>query len=216
MAVSSVPGAIDFKAVFDASPNPYLLLDRDLTIIGSNRAFLRVAMKQHSELIGRNVFSIFPPNPHDPEGSNLLKAQRSFERVLRERTADAMAVMRHDLRRPGPKDGFEERYWSGVNTPVFGEDSEVFAILTYFVDVTELVKIARGAGGRPEAFAEADGAGEEVDGNAFLCAHAVHEANRTLGEANTVLDADAAAFGSCSCRPRICPHTSGAGAYRRA
>jgi len=101
MAGLPSPGAIDFKAVFDASPNPYLLLDRDLTVIGMNEAFLRITMKRRHDIVGRNIFSIFPYNPHHPEGSNLSEARRSIERVLRERMPDAMMVMRHDPHRPG-------------------------------------------------------------------------------------------------------------------
>ena len=192
MAVSSRSGAIDFRAVFDASPNPYLLLDRDLTIIGMNKAFLRVSGKQRGEILGRNIFSVFAPNPHDPEGSRFEALQRSFERVLRDRMADAVAVLRHDLPRRGAQNGFEERYWSSINTPIFDKrGSEVSAILNYVVDATELVKIARSAGGRVEAFAgSSEGAQNGGGGSAFLCAHAVQEANRTLGETNRVLDAE--------------------------
>ena len=105
MVVSSGPQTIDFKAVFEASPNPYLLLDRDLTIVGMNKSFLRATMKRRKDILGRNLFAVFPSNPSDPAGSDLLKAHRSFERVLNERMADAMGVMRYDLRRPGVDGG---------------------------------------------------------------------------------------------------------------
>ena len=31
---------LDYQALFDASPNPYLVLDRSLDIVGANRAYL--------------------------------------------------------------------------------------------------------------------------------------------------------------------------------
>ncbi len=31
---------LDYAGLFDASPNPYLVLDRNLHIVGANRAYL--------------------------------------------------------------------------------------------------------------------------------------------------------------------------------
>lgn len=178
MVVSSGPQAIDFKAVFEASPNPYLLLDRDLTIIGMNKAFLRATMTRCRAILGRNVFAVFPSHPNRPERGDLLKARRSFERVLNERTSNAMAVMRYDLRRPDAEGGaLEERYWSAINTPILGKGGEVSAILQHFIDATELVRLARRASGGTKGPAGQD----QPNGlDTLLFAHAVHEANIAL------------------------------------
>ena len=46
-----------------------------------------------------------------------------IERAVKTRTPDAMAVQKYDIPRPEEAGGgFELRYWSPLNTPVFGED----------------------------------------------------------------------------------------------
>jgi len=42
----------------------------------------------------------------------------SLQRVLQDKTSDAMAVQKYDIRKPESEGGgFEERYWSPVNSP---------------------------------------------------------------------------------------------------
>src|SRR6185503_7256871 len=54
----------------------------------------------------------------------------SLERVVHHRAPDAMAVQKYDVRRPPEEGGgFEERWWSPVNSPVFGEDGELAYII---------------------------------------------------------------------------------------
>src|SRR5439155_17695324 len=53
-----------------------------------------------------------------------------------------MTVQRYDMRRPESEGGgFEERYWSTVNLPVFGEDKQTAYIIHRVEDVTEFVQL---------------------------------------------------------------------------
>ena len=53
-----------------------------------------------------------------------------------------MAIQKYDIRRPETEGGgFEERHWSLVNSPVFGDDGEVEYILHCVEDVTQLVRL---------------------------------------------------------------------------
>src|SRR5205807_8355355 len=85
---------------------------------------------------------IFPDNPDDPAATGVSNLRASLERVLRNKAADTMAVQKYDIRKPDSDGGgFEERYWSPVNTPVLGADSEVVYIIHRVEDVTEFVRL---------------------------------------------------------------------------
>jgi PAS domain S-box-containing protein len=125
--------SIDFKTLMTLSPNPYVLLDRDLTIVWMNDAYLRVTGRSHGELISRPMFDAFPSDPAS-ESHRLLKG--SFERVIRTRQADELALIRYDIEK---QDGaMDARYWSATHTPLQDASGEVEFILQHTVDVTEL------------------------------------------------------------------------------
>ena len=124
---------IDFRALFSLSPNPYLVLDRDLTIVWTNAAYQRATMRSAEDLAGRNVLEAFPSEP-GTDGYELLNA--SFRRVLETGQADEIALIRYDIARP---DGaMEQRYWSATHTPILDAHGEVEVFLQHTVDVTEL------------------------------------------------------------------------------
>jgi hypothetical protein len=56
--------------------------------------------------------------------------RESLRRVLEFRRPDPMPIQKYDIRRPDSESGgFEERYWSPLNTPVLGIDGEVVWII---------------------------------------------------------------------------------------
>ena len=57
--------AIDFRALFELSPNPYMLLGRQLRFVAANRAYLDVSGRPLEDLLGRNSF-FDPPAPEEP------------------------------------------------------------------------------------------------------------------------------------------------------
>jgi PAS domain S-box-containing protein len=148
---------LDVEALFQASPNPYVILDRALTIVGMNEAYLRVTMRRRAEIIGRNMFDAFPS---DPDSTSNRQLRTSFERVLRDRRTDHLPLIHYDIARPDGN-GFEERFWSATHTPLLNADGEVAYILQHTVDVTELHRlrqIASAPVGRagPTALVESD------------------------------------------------------------
>src|SRR5206468_1958187 len=55
---------------------------------------------------------------------------------------DAMAVRKYDIRRHESEGGgFEERFWSPVNSPVFEARGEIVYIIHRIEDVTEFVRL---------------------------------------------------------------------------
>jgi PAS domain S-box-containing protein len=71
--------AADFKAVFESSPNPYMLLDRDLRFVTANPAYLQATGMALDALVGRNLFDAFPHDPHDPANENARLLRESLE-----------------------------------------------------------------------------------------------------------------------------------------
>jgi two-component system, sensor histidine kinase len=134
----------DFQAIFDASPGNYLLLDPDFTIVGVNQCYLTATKTKRDEIVGRGLFQIFPDNPDDPSADGVRKLRASLQRVLAEKRPDRMAMQHYDIRRPEAEGGgFEERYWSPLNTPVLDDQGNVRYIIHWVEDVTEFVRLKR-------------------------------------------------------------------------
>lgn len=125
--------SIDFEALFALSPNPYIVVDRNLDIAWLNDAYSRATMRSREELTGLGIFEAFPSEPGS-ESHEMLRT--SFERVLETACADELAFVRYDI--PRADGGMERRYWSATHTPLFGSDGQVAHILQHTVDVTEL------------------------------------------------------------------------------
>ena len=167
--------APDFHALFDATPSPYLVLDADLRIVSVNKAYLLATRTLYDDIIGRDIFDVFPDNPGDPEASGVQNLRASLLRALHNKCADTMAIQKYDIRVSGP-DGvyFEERHWSPINTPVFDKDGGVSHIIHRVEDVTEFVK-TRDRSARMAL---------TIDDQAFE----IEIANRRLREANDELE----------------------------
>ena len=133
--------APDFCGVFEAMPVPYLLLDREMCIVAVNAAYLAATGTVREQIVGRDVFEVFPANPGDPGASGASLFRASLERVIRHKVADTMQIHQYDIPFRGP-DGlrFEERYWSPRNTPVLDAAGEVAWILHQAEDVTKFVR----------------------------------------------------------------------------
>jgi diguanylate cyclase (GGDEF)-like protein/PAS domain S-box-containing protein len=125
---------LDYRGLFDASPNPYLVLDRALNIVGANRAYLAATKRELADIVGRWAWDVFPTDP-----ATLQQSVASFERVIRTGQPDTMALLRFDIPRPQAEGGgFETRYWSIIHAPVLNEAGEVVLVLQHPIDVTEL------------------------------------------------------------------------------
>ena len=136
----SVP---NFRLLFESAPGLYLVLAPDLTIVAASDAYLAATMTTREQILGRMIFDVFPDNPDNPNASGVRNLKASLDRVRQAGVADEMAVQKYDIRRPEAEGGgFEERFWSPANTPVFDEHRDLAYIIHRVEDVTEFIRLA--------------------------------------------------------------------------
>jgi PAS domain S-box-containing protein len=141
-----MPSEPDFRALFESAPGLYLVLDPgpDLTILAVSESYLRATMTKRPDIIGRRLFDVFPDNPDDPAATGTRNLAASIARAVETKAPDKMAVQKYDIRRPIEEGGgFEERWWSPVNTPVVGSDGAVHYVIHRVEDATALVRAER-------------------------------------------------------------------------
>src|SRR6218665_62637 len=135
------PLTLDFQVLFEAVPASYLVLTPRFDIIAVSDAYLRDTKTRRRDILGRGIFEVFPHNPADPDATGPRNLRASLERVLQTRAPDPMGVLKYDIPRPAAEGGgFEERYWSPVNTPVLDASGEVLYVLHRAEDVTEFIQ----------------------------------------------------------------------------
>lgn len=129
---------VDYRTVFAAAPDLYLLLNPDFVILDASDAYIHATMVQREKIIGRGIFEVFPDNPADPLATGEKNLRDSLESVLKHKKANAMAVQKYDVRK-STNGEFEKRYWSPINSPVLGSDNQVQYIIHRVEDVTEYI-----------------------------------------------------------------------------
>lgn len=137
---------LDFQRLFENAPGLFLVLrpDPDFTILEASDAYLRATLTEREKIIGRKLFEVFPDNPDDPHATGTSNLRSSLEQVLANKTAHAMAIQKYDIRRPDSAGGgFEERFWSPLNSPVLSAKRDVVYIIHRVEDVTEFVRVSR-------------------------------------------------------------------------
>jgi PAS domain S-box-containing protein len=144
----------NFRALFESAPGSYLVLDPNLEIVAVSEAYLSATMTRREQIVGRELFDVFPDNPDDPAATGVANLRASLDRVRRLRKPDTMAVQKYDIRRPDDEGGgFEVRYWSPRNSPVLGARGELEYIVHQVEDVTEFVRLQE-RGSEQEAVAD--------------------------------------------------------------
>lgn len=130
---------LDFEALFRHSPNPYMVVDRELRYLAVNEAYATLLSTTTQALVGRRVFDAFPGEVDDAGHSQSDAVRRSMLRVFETGRPDMLALVPYTIEREAP-DGrhVEERYWSATHTPMFDDSGRVQAVLQHTTDVTEV------------------------------------------------------------------------------
>lgn len=127
---------IDLNLLFQLSPNPYVLLDRDWRMVGMNKAYLDVTMRGEDDLLDKVLFDVFPSDPESVHGKIL---RQSFAKVFETGESDHLALIPYPI--PGLSGKLELHYWSATHTPILNDKGEVSHLLQHTVDVSELHRL---------------------------------------------------------------------------
>jgi len=156
------PGALaalapDFRAVFDASPQPILLMAADpprFTMLAVNAAHAQAFASTPQALTGWGVLEVFGPAP-EPEAAEFRDAiKQSLESVMATSAPHTMAVRPYSLQFAGREP--VERYWSAVNSPMLDPAGAVTHIISCVQDVTGEVRERRSEEARTLLMREVD------------------------------------------------------------
>jgi signal transduction histidine kinase/DNA-binding response OmpR family regulator len=178
----------DFRALFQSTPGLYLVLAPDLTIVAVTDAYLQATMTKREGILGRHIFDVFPDNPNDPSATGVRNLRTSLQRVLQGRTSDPMAAQRYDIRKPESEGGgFEERFWSPVNSPVLGPSGEVLYIIHHVEDVTEFMGLKQQGLAQKKIAEDLRTHAGQMEAEIYQRAAEVQEANRRLEATNQEL-----------------------------
>lgn len=131
---------IDYQKLFVELPGLYIILSTDLTIMDVSEKLTKAAGIHRLDMIGKNLFVVFPENPDDVIADGQSNLKYSLNYVLKNKTAHTMAVQRYDVKN---QEGiFEERYWCPINKPVLDENDEVLYIIHRVEEVTDFVQLS--------------------------------------------------------------------------
>src|ERR1700683_5295808 len=142
-------------------------------------------MTQREQILGKGVFEVLPDNLNDPSAHGVRNLRASLERVLRNGVSDPMPMQKYDIRKPASEGGgFEERYWSPFNLPVFGPQKEVVYIIHRVEDVTEFVRLKQQGTDQQKQAEELRTRAKQMESEAGLRAKELLETNLRLEVAN--------------------------------
>lgn len=180
----------DFRALFEAVPNLYLVLDPELRIVAVSQAYLSATLTRREDILGRGIFEVFPDNPDDPAATGVSNLRASLLRVLSQKRADVMAVQKYDIQHPPSEGGgFEVRHWSPINTPVLRPDGELAYIIHRVEDVTEFVRLKEAQTAQADRASKLQDKATRMEAEVFQRAQEIQEANRQLRDLQVHLEA---------------------------
>ncbi|HEY9812183.1 MAG TPA: PAS domain-containing protein [Candidatus Sericytochromatia bacterium] len=178
----------DFQVLFESVPGLHLVLTPDFTIVAVSDAYLQATMTKREEILGRGVFDVFPGNPEEPTATGMVNLRTSLLNVLQNKANHTMAVQKYDIRRPQSEGGgFEERYWSVINSPVLGTDGEVSYIIHRAEDVTEFILLKQQEVKEHELAVSLQERTQQMEAEIYLRSQKLQEINRQLQATNQEL-----------------------------
>jgi signal transduction histidine kinase len=134
----------DFRLVFESIPGPTLVLlpdDPTFTIVAVSNIYLENTVTTREQLLGRGLFEVLPNLQDDSNATAVGELRASLRRVLVNKTRDRVPIQKYQIPQAESEGGFEERYWSPLNSPVIAANGEVKYIIHRVEDVTDYVRI---------------------------------------------------------------------------
>ncbi|WP_228058470.1 PAS domain-containing sensor histidine kinase [Nostoc sp. LEGE 12447] len=179
---------LNFQTLFESIPGLYIVYSLDFVIVGGSDAYFRATKTKREEVVGRHLFEVFPDNPDDPKANGVRNLRASLESVLKHRQPHTMVVQKYDIRRPESEGGgFEERYWTPTNSPVFDENGEMTHIIHRAEDVTEFVRVQQQRNEQRQMNQSLQSRTDQMEMEIYARSQELREVNEKLQAANEAL-----------------------------
>lgn len=131
---------LDYRAVFDALPNPCALLTSDLKVLDVNAAYLGVVGRTRRALVGRYLLDVLPGGSLESLAGATSRIRESLQRCLSTGRPQVLPMQRYDVRSDSaPHSPPATRYWISSATPIRDPANGVVALLHKLQDVTPVV-----------------------------------------------------------------------------
>jgi ANTAR domain/PAS fold len=124
------------ERVSDHTGSPAVVLDRSFCIRAVNAEYENAVLRPRAELIGGNLFELFPDNPDDPHANGNDKLAAIFETVLRTKSAVSV-VQRYDIPDVDNEGQFIPKVWIPKHMPVT-DGADVMGIVSHVAEVTDV------------------------------------------------------------------------------
>ena len=137
-----------FAKFFDAVPGKCaIIVAGSYEVVAASDAYLAASGMHRREVIGRNLFEVFPDFPAATSADGVSNLTASFKKVEESALPDTLPLQRYATKPIGSANKtFEERFWSVVNTPILANDGSVEFIVHRVEELTLLVEAARRMG----------------------------------------------------------------------
>ncbi|HMF07459.1 MAG TPA: PAS domain-containing protein, partial [Methylocella sp.] len=136
------PAKPDFEAVFNSLPTPLVVMDRDLTIVALNQAFLDSTKMSREAVVGNNIFAAFPA-AHESRGI----LEQSLKRARDQGVTDVVPLVSFTCAKDGRA---EEHHWSCTHIPVREKGGHVAYLIKNAQEISDLAS-SKGYEGLPSA-----------------------------------------------------------------
>lgn len=134
-AVFADAQSLDFRLLFEKSPEAFLVLRPSLYIVAASDEYLRATMTTRNKIVGRHIFDAFPDDNEKADGVSNLRT--SLEFVLSNRIPHSMGIQKYPIRRPDGE--WENRHWKPRNSPIMDDAGNIKYIIHHVHDVTAMI-----------------------------------------------------------------------------
>ena len=123
---------LDYRAIFQASPVPAMVLDRDLVFVAASPAYCDLFGLSPDDVVGRPVFEVFPESP---------ERVGSMRTVFEETLAGGRPTIREVPYATAVDGILQEFIWTAHHAPVEGASGEIEFLVQFTQNVTEEVRL---------------------------------------------------------------------------
>ena len=119
----------DFHTAHEDQPYLAALIDPapGLEMVAVNKTYERASGLARADVIGKNLFELFPDNPEDPDANGVHNLYDSLRRAAETGMTQGMGLQRYDVQ--GPDGQWAPRFWRPVNSVIRDTDGHLIYLL---------------------------------------------------------------------------------------